>query len=73
MITTIDLVEYGKELRYMENGRDEDRERDLIERFPPGHDTPYLNVPAVIMDCKERVIAWYIPDALTPEIQVRSK
>jgi hypothetical protein len=57
----------------MENGRDEERERYLIEKFPPGHDTPYLNVPAAIMDRKDVVIAWYIPDALTPEIQVSSE
>jgi hypothetical protein len=57
----------------MENGRNERRERALLEMFPPGHHTQYIEDPCVIMDPQNRLIAWYIPDALTNDIQVRQQ
>jgi len=65
------LDQYAEEIDEMESGQDEAYERYLLEKFPPPQEVSYLEKPTTILDVKKRVIAWYVPNSLTKEIQVR--
>jgi hypothetical protein len=41
------------------------------ERYPPFHPKVHLSDPAIVVDMHGRIIAWYLPDVLTRERQVR--
>jgi hypothetical protein len=46
-------------------------EDSLLEKFPHGPQR-LLEKPSVILDSAGRIILWYLPDAISPWIQVSS-
>lgn len=63
---------YDKHLGLRPNGRNEAFEEDLKRVFPPLQ-LPINFVakdPLVIVDCEDRILAWYLPNVLTKNRQV---
>jgi hypothetical protein len=47
------------------------QEEALLLKFPPA-ERIHLKSPAVVIDSGYRIILWYVPDALSPWVQVSS-
>ncbi|KAG2029646.1 hypothetical protein BDR03DRAFT_1018115 [Suillus americanus] len=63
----IDMVRYNDALDKDESGRNETREENLFNRFPPEEER-FLTTPSVVIDSGGRIIVWYLPGALTTMI-----
>ena len=59
----------------MNNGRNDSREKELDERFPPGKnfssDGNHFDSPMTIVDKENNVLLWYLPDIISHDAQVR--
>lgn len=70
-----DAEHYGDFLKRAEMGKNEERESAFKAEFPPpeefanGRHT--ATAPTTVVDVHGRVIAWYLPDALTDSRKVR--
>jgi len=64
---------YADSLSKRATGQNNAEEERIDQRFP-GTDSRILLVdPAIIVDCFNRILAWYVPDALTDERKVGSR
>jgi hypothetical protein len=66
----IDIIRYNEALAKRESGMNNAQEEALLAKFPPAEKI-LLDSPAVVIDSGYQIILWYIPDALTPWVQVR--
>jgi len=55
------------------NGFDSPIEDGLLKQFPPLYDVPFPTCrdPITITDSEGLILAWYLPNSLTPERQVK--
>ncbi|KAG0694471.1 hypothetical protein DFH29DRAFT_880705 [Suillus ampliporus] len=66
----IDIARYSKLISSKDTGHNEEREKKLLQRCPPGHEgTKLVEIPTTILDVSGAIIAWYLPDALTDATQ----
>lgn len=63
------MVRYNEALDKSESGRNEKREQDLLQKFNLEQELT-LTTPATILDSGNRIIAWYLPSAMTETIIV---
>ncbi|KAG1870278.1 hypothetical protein DFJ58DRAFT_723175 [Suillus subalutaceus] len=63
----IDMVRYNDTLDKDESSQSEKREENLFNRFPPEEER-FLTTPSIVIDSGGRIIAWYLPGALTAMI-----
>jgi len=67
----VDIARYSKLISPKDTGHNEEREENLLQRCPPGHEgTMLIDKPATIVDVYGAIIAWYLPDTLTNATQV---
>ena len=65
----IDIVRYNEALNKEEKGTNDEREDDLLRRFPPAAQVT-LDTPAVVVDNGGRYLLWYLPDGINGFFQV---
>jgi hypothetical protein len=65
------MIRYNDALHKRSNGMVATHEDSLLEKFPHGPQR-LLEKPSVILDSAGRIILWYLPDAISPWIQVSS-
>ncbi|KAG1803038.1 uncharacterized protein BJ212DRAFT_1304749 [Suillus subaureus] len=69
----INVARYSKVISPKDTRHNEEREKKLLERCPPGHEgTKLVEIPMTILDASGAIIAWYVPDALTDATQNQS-
>ncbi|KAG1742285.1 uncharacterized protein EDB91DRAFT_1081463 [Suillus paluster] len=62
----IDIARYSKLISLKDTGHNEEREKKLLDRSPPGHEgTKSVDIPATVLDVTGAIIVWYLPGALT--------
>jgi hypothetical protein len=67
----IDIIRYNEALSKCESGMNNAQEEALLLKFPPA-ERIHLKSPAMVIDSGYRIILWYVPDALSPWVQVSS-
>jgi len=65
----IDIVRYNKALNKEEKGTNDEREDDLLRRFPPAAQVT-LDMPAIVVDNGGRYLLWYLPNGISGFFQV---
>lgn len=65
----IDIVRYNEALSKRESGMNDAQEQALLTRFPPPKKILLVR-PSVVIDSGYRIILWYLPDAISPWVQV---
>ncbi|KAG1726801.1 uncharacterized protein EDB91DRAFT_1254172 [Suillus paluster] len=66
----IDIARYSKLISLKDTGHNEEREKKLLDRCPPGHEgTKFVNMPATVLDVTGAIIMWYLPGALMDTTQ----
>ena len=68
-----DAVRYADRLSPRESGRNEEREAKLASEYPPPVDLLQMvvDVPSIVVDMHGVILAWYLPQVLSPKCQVR--
>ncbi|KAG1726507.1 uncharacterized protein EDB91DRAFT_1254281 [Suillus paluster] len=66
----LDMIRYNEALDKRSTGRNTKHEDALLQKFPCSSQQ-LLEKPSVFMDSGGRIILWYLPDAISPWIQVR--
>ena len=67
-----DVDRYAERLSKRSTGHNEKEEDKLSERFPPPPDLKgkVFDKPIILLDLHSRILAWYVPEALTKKRQV---
>ncbi|KAG1743258.1 uncharacterized protein EDB91DRAFT_1081201 [Suillus paluster] len=67
----INIARYSKLISPKDTGHNEEREKKLLDRSPPGHEgTKFVDMPATVLDVTGAIIVWYLPGALMDTTQV---
>lgn len=68
------IVDYTKCLTQSQNMGRPEREAALLQQFPPhpshANGTRLIRDPCIVVDAADRIIVWYLPDALTQKRHV---
>ena len=68
-----DAVRYCDRLSIHENGSNETREELILKAYPPpsAKSDKIMDAPGIIVDMHSVILAWYLPEVLPMERQVR--
>ncbi|KAG1721478.1 uncharacterized protein EDB91DRAFT_1088443 [Suillus paluster] len=57
----INIVRYSKLISLKDTGHNEEREKELLDRSPPGHDgTMFIDIPTTVLDITGAILVWIL-------------